>query len=506
MMQRQWRGGWRFWAGIALAVLIAAPAALAEIPDYEFREVPKNPADAATPRPKYRFLFGPAVRWSGPIRWKYNHANAPEPFASDRAGTIAKIRAAFEVWQPACGVQHVYEGETTVAPNTTTTDPGVGTQPDGQNVVGWAELDGNASGVAYPWFESVGTRRELVDTDIALSVSRIPDDIELKRTTSHEWGHAMGLAHSDINGMLMSGPPDSAYSSVLDVRYDDQRGCRCLYGPGTTPAGFACSLPASVDMGRVALRTPSSPIAVNLTNSGNAPLTVTNVLATSGLDLIRTGPCVQGAVLAPGQTCTVELAVAPRVPGVSSVDAQFFTSDGLYRVTVHYDADPDYVPPPTTTVDVVEYYNGAFDHYFVTYLSDEIRKLDDGTFVGWTRTGRKLKAWTQPMPGSVPVCRFFSAAFTPKSSHFYTPFASECQSVKASAAWTFEGEVFYVALPDGAGACAAGTVPVYRAYNQGLGGAPNHRFTTDAAVLAQMILQGWMPEGTGLGVGMCSPA
>jgi hypothetical protein len=47
---------------------------------------------------------------------------------------------------------------------------------------------------------------------------------------------------------------------------------------------------------------------------------------------------------------------------------------------------------------------------------------------------------------------------------------------------------------------------VYRLYNDGQGGAPNHRYTTDFAVRAQMIAHGWVPEGYGdLGVIMCSP-
>jgi hypothetical protein len=35
----------------------------------------------------------------------------------------------------------------------------------------------------------------------------------------------------------------------------------------------------------------------------------------------------------------------------------------------------------------IEYYHAAFDHYFVTDIPDEIVKLDNGTFVGWARTG-----------------------------------------------------------------------------------------------------------------------
>lgn len=33
----------------------------------------------------------------------------------------------------------------------------------------------------------------------------------------------------------------------------------------------------------------------------------------------------------------------------------------------------------------------------------------------------------------------------------------------------------------------------------------NHRFTTDLGVRAQMIALGYVPEGAGIGVTMCSP-
>ena len=56
------------------------------------------------------------------------------------------------------------------------------------------------------------------------------------------------------------------------------------------------------------------------------------------------------------------------------------------------------------------------------------------------------------------------------------------------------------------GSCPDNTLAVYRLYNNGQGGAPNHRYTTDVTIRMQMIAQGWIPEGYGpLGVIMCSP-
>lgn len=72
--------------------------------------------------------------------------------------------------------------------------------------------------------------------------------------------------------------------------------------------------------------------------------------------------------------------------------------------------------------------------------------------------------------------------------------------------WQFEGDVFGILAPDANGNCAANTVPVYRLYNNGQGGAPNHRYTVEPGIRADMISRGWVSEGYGaLGVIMCSP-
>lgn len=150
----------------------------------------------------------------------------------------------------------------------------------------------------------------------------------------------------------------------------------------------------------------------------------------------------------------------------------------------------------------------AFDHHFVTADPVEQRLVDDGRFgPEWRVAPDLFRVWSQPVAGSVPVCRFFSARFAPKSSHFYTPLASECDSLKAGGDWQYEGIVFHVALPDSAGACASGTEPLYRLFNQGRNGAPNHWFTASRASRDEAVGTGWVAEGTGPDtVFACTPA
>jgi len=155
----------------------------------------------------------------------------------------------------------------------------------------------------------------------------------------------------------------------------------------------------------------------------------------------------------------------------------------------------------------VEYYYADWSHYFVTAFPDEIAALDAGAFGGvWKRTGLTFDVWSGPTAGASPTCRFFSTAFAPKSSHFYTPFAAECASVQANSDWQFEGVSFFLQLPDANGKCAPGTSELYRLYNNGMGAAPNHRYTASAATLDQTRAAGWSTEGNGVtGVFACVP-
>jgi hypothetical protein len=154
--------------------------------------------------------------------------------------------------------------------------------------------------------------------------------------------------------------------------------------------------------------------------------------------------------------------------------------------------------PPEPAITAVEYFNALWGFYFVTALPSEIEALDNGAFdFGWQRTGETFHVWPLFFINAAPMCRFFSDVFAPRSTHVYTPFDVECSLLKANPAWTFEGIAFYVALPDANGLCTTGTIPLYRAYNNGIGGAPNHRFTTRFATLQQQLAAGWSFEGNG---------
>lgn len=163
-----------------------------------------------------------------------------------------------------------------------------------------------------------------------------------------------------------------------------------------------------------------------------------------------------------------------------------------------------YLGADVSSTVVVEFYHSGFGHYFMTGFPEEVAALDAGNPAGWTRTGQTFIASSAASGALSSVCRFFSTSFAPKSSHFYTGNANECTTLKSNPNWQFEAISFHTATPSASGTCASGTVPLYRLYNNGQGGAPNHRYTTSLSIRDQMMQRGWIPEGYGsLGVVAC---
>ena len=151
----------------------------------------------------------------------------------------------------------------------------------------------------------------------------------------------------------------------------------------------------------------------------------------------------------------------------------------------------------------VEYYHTGFGHFFMTADADEIYGLDHGAYGGvFVRTGQTFWVIDGPAPGTADICRFFTVAFAPKSSHFYTGDPVECAGVKLNPNWQYEKIAFFIKAAEG-GTCPFYTTPVYRMYNSGMTGAPNHRFTTDEAIYLDFTTnRGWAGEG----VRFCAPA
>ena len=164
---------------------------------------------------------------------------------------------------------------------------------------------------------------------------------------------------------------------------------------------------------------------------------------------------------------------------------------------------------PTTTA--VEYYWAAKDHYFYAVDPAEIAALDALGGTPWARTGQSFKVFVSGSSGGqgAAVCRNYGLPGAGLDVHLFTVNAAECTSYNAAplnANWVRESaNVFEVALPYSVtGACPKNTIPVYRLNNNRAD--TNARYTTDPAIKAQMIGNGYSAGGFGpTGVGMCSP-
>ena len=157
---------------------------------------------------------------------------------------------------------------------------------------------------------------------------------------------------------------------------------------------------------------------------------------------------------------------------------------------------------PPTLVNVVEFYNAALDHYFMTPVQQEINDLDTGVHKGWARTGMSFKArglGSTGRTGRQPVCRAYGNPAAGLDSHFYSASIDECVATLAgfNGNWLLEAsELFEMDLPDPvSGACPAGDVPIYRVFNNRAD--VNHRYTLTIAERDQMVARGYIAEGYG---------
>ena len=156
---------------------------------------------------------------------------------------------------------------------------------------------------------------------------------------------------------------------------------------------------------------------------------------------------------------------------------------------------------------LTEYYNAAFDYYFMTARAGDKAVLD--TAPGWTRTGSEVKLYAAPNTDTVPLERHFFAKVARagnRGSHFFTALPDE-RTVLTSVNPTnqaldakpfLEGVEGHVVPRSGATSCPVGTIPVYRAFK----GPPryvddgNHRFSVSLAQHQDMVNRlGWTDEG-----------
>ena len=265
---------------------------------------------------------------------------------------------------------------------------------------------------------------------------------------------------------------------------------------GTASLSFA---PSALDFGAQQVGTQSGDLTVTLVNNGPANLTPSAYVITgpAAYDYNAVGNCPLGKPLAPGASCTWTFFFIPASLGDRSaslvVDAPELANLAILPI------DGTGAAAPTPDANVIEFYDPAVNHYFLTASAAEAAYIDaGGAGPGWMRTGYGFRAWSlgNAASGTLPVCRFTGAPNFGPNSHFFTAYPNECAIVQANPYWLYEGVVFRTLIPS-TGVCAAGTSPVVRFYWPGNGDVTlaRHRYVVDPAEGARMRASGWTEEG-----------
>lgn len=243
--------------------------------------------------------------------------------------------------------------------------------------------------------------------------------------------------------------------------------------------------------------TPGAPTyAYEAGTSLAAPL----VAGTASLMLAR------NALLTPGRVLSILQGTTRDYPVGTSCSAGACGSGILDAGLAVASTIPGSTTPPPNAVTVFEFYRADLDHYFITASAAEASFVD--TYFGaiFRRTGFYFYAYADAAHAPAdakPVCRFYAAGLI--NSHFFTADANECAYVQSYWAGTWNLETpaaFYIQVPDANGACTAGTLPVYRFFDNRRDA--NHRYTVDLSLRRAMINRQWVPEGPS-GVAFCSP-
>lgn len=161
-------------------------------------------------------------RWlGGSVNWYYNPAHQPSNLRTDDVLTTIKIAASR--WAQMCNITFNYMGLSNASRNFQ------GSAVDNVNVIGWdlfPLVDTYSSGITYWNYRSTA----MVDADIFLNTYWTWSLSDVDSVVTHEFGHFIGLQHSDKSESIMFANPYHNYAYQRTLRGDDINGCTALYG------------------------------------------------------------------------------------------------------------------------------------------------------------------------------------------------------------------------------------------------------------------------------------
>jgi len=209
--------------------------------------------------------FTQTTGWpGGVVHWRYNDANRPAGIVGSAATMISLIQAGMAKWSAVCNIQFIYDGTSSNAPslaNTTQTF-------DGVNVVGWLAQTAPQTGNAGIGWSNPPDPGPTIEGDIAFNYTYNPD---INITIVHEVGHFIGLQHSDVSNVVMSGPPLTSYVAQANLQADDIAGCVAIYGPAASPPSISGTISNGGGISGVQFcARPSAGVTCNVSNASGA--------------------------------------------------------------------------------------------------------------------------------------------------------------------------------------------------------------------------------------------
>lgn len=199
-------------------------------------------------------LVGPS--WSQKkTTWYYNPVGKPASMAFDQAA----LSGATNTWNAAGGdFSFSYEGLTTKGTGA------CGITRDGQNTVGWANQGGQTLGITCGWSQTAQGKKTYTEFDMEIDPgwnwtdSTSSPQTDLQSVLLHEFGHALGLNHSQSNkcpgpSMCASYAPKAI---VRALHKDDLDGLYAVYGQAAATPTATATATATATPTKTASPTP----------------------------------------------------------------------------------------------------------------------------------------------------------------------------------------------------------------------------------------------------------